>query len=104
MPKDLKLNLPSADDLFSTQKERDEAVREKVQDIPLCDIDNFPEHPFEVRIDDELQKIVDSVKSVGVQTPAIVRVNNDGRFELVSGHRRKIACELAGLDSIKVKH
>ncbi len=100
MAKGLKLNLPSADDLFSTQEERDDAKREKVLDIPLSEIDSFPDHPFQVRIDESMQAMADSVKTFGIQTPAIVRQKEDGRFELVSGHRRKMACELAGLETM----
>jgi len=100
MAKELKLNLPSADDLFSTQEERDDAQREKVLDISLSEIDSFPDHPFQVRMDESMQAMADSVKAFGIQTPAIVRQNEDGRYELVSGHRRKMACELAGLESL----
>jgi ParB family chromosome partitioning protein len=96
----IKLNLPSADSLFSTQEERDDALREKVTDIPLDDIDPFPDHPFQVKADESMQAMADSVRSFGIQTPAIVRQNEDGRYELVSGHRRKMACELAGLDTL----
>jgi len=100
MAKELKLNLPSADDLFSTQEERDDAQREKVLDIPLSEIDSFPDHPFQVRMDESMQAMADSVKAFGIQTPAVVRQKEDGRYELVSGHRRKMACELAGLDAM----
>ena len=98
MPKKLPtLNLPSADDLFTTQAERDDASLEKVQDISLSMIDPFPDHPFLVKMDESMQAMVDSVKTFGVQTPAVVRQIVDGRYELVSGHRRKMACDLAGL-------
>ena len=100
MAKELKLNLPSADDLFSTQEERDDAQREKVLDIPLSEIDSFPDHPFQVRMDESMQAMVDSVKAYGIQTPAVIRQKEDGRYELVSGHRRKMACELAGLKTM----
>ena len=98
----LKMSLPSADDLFSTQDERDNAQRERVQDIPLDQIDPFPEHPFHVREDEAMQTMVESVKAVGVLTPAVARQKEDGRYELVSGHRRKHACEMAGLDAMPV--
>ncbi|MDR1628936.1 MAG: ParB/RepB/Spo0J family partition protein [Oscillospiraceae bacterium] len=98
MAKELKLNLPSADDLFSTQEERDNAKLEKVVDILLSEIDSFPDHPFLVKMDESMQAMADSVKTFGIQTPAIVRQKEDGRYELVSGHRRKMACELAGLE------
>jgi len=100
MAKELKLNLPSVDDLFSTQEERDDAQREKVLDIPLSEIDSFPDHPFRVRMDESMQAMADSVKAFGIQTPAVVRQKEDGRYELVSGHRRKMACELAGLETM----
>ena len=100
MAKELKLNLPSVDDLFSTQEERDDAQREKVMDIPITEIDDFPDHPFQVRMDAEMQTMADSVKAVGIQTPAVVRQKEDSRYELVSGHRRRMACEIAGLDSM----
>lgn len=93
----IKLNLPSVDDLFSTQESRDDAQREKVMDIPLSEIDDFPDHPFQVKMDESMQTMADSVKAFGIQTPAVVRPKEDGRYELVSGHRRKMACELAGL-------
>jgi len=100
MAKELKLNLPSADDLFSTQEERDDAQREKVLDISLSEIDSFPDHPFQVRMDESMQAMADSVKAFGIQTPAVVRQKEGGRYELVSGHRRKMACELAGLETM----
>ena len=98
MPRELKLNLPRADDLFTTQEQRDDDSREKVTDIPISEIDDFPDHPFMVRMDESMQAMADSVKAVGIQTPAVVRQKEDGRYELVSGHRRKMACELAGLE------
>ena len=101
MPKKLPmLNLPPADDLFSTQESRDDVQREKVMEIPLSEIDAFPDHPFLVKMDESMQAMADSVKSVGIQTPATVRRKSDGRYELVSGHRRKMACELAGLETM----
>ena len=100
MAKELKLNLPSADDLFSTQDERDNPNREKVQDICLAEIDGFPDHPFQVKSDESMQIMIESVKNSDVQTPAIVRQKENGRYELISGHRRKMACEFAGLDNM----
>ena len=101
MPKKLPtLNLPAADDLFSTQQERDDAQREKVTNIPLTEIDPFPDHPFQVKMDESMQAMVDSVRAVGIQTPAVVRLKENGRYELVSGHRRKMACELSGLETM----
>jgi ParB family chromosome partitioning protein len=100
MKKGLNLNLPPSDDLFSTQAERDDGNREKVTFICLSEIDDFPDHPFHVKVDESMQAMVESVKAVGIHTPALVRRKEDGRYELVSGHRRKMACELAGLDVI----
>jgi len=100
MAQKLNLNLPSADDLFSTQADRDDAQREKVVDVPLTDIDAFPDHPFQVKMDESMQAMVESVKAVGVQTPAVVRQKANGRYELISGHRRKMASELAGIETL----
>jgi ParB family chromosome partitioning protein len=94
------MNLASADDLFSTQEERDGKNSEKVVDIPLSEIDIFPNHPFLVKMDDSMQALIDSIKSVGIQTPAVVRLKEDGRYELISGHRRKKACEFADIETI----
>ena len=88
--------------LFTSQATRDDAQREKVRAIPLSEIDPFPEHPFHVCDDEAMQTMVESVKAVGVLTPAVARQKEDGRYELVSGHRRKHACELAGLDALPV--
>ena len=87
-------------ELFTTQEQRDEDKREKVLDIPLSEIDPFPDHPFQVRMDEAMQVMADSVKAVGIQTPAVVRTKGDQRYELVSGHRRKMACELAGFETM----
>jgi len=89
-------------DLFTTQAQRDEDKREKVTHIPLSEIDDFPEQPFQVKNDDAMQGMVESVKLVGIQTPAIVRPKEDGRYELVSGHRRKMAAMLAELETLPV--
>ena len=98
--------LPTLDDLFSTQQERDEAKLDKIRDIPSSEIDDFPNHPFQVRDDEDMLQLVESIKEHGVMTPAVLRVKDDGRFEIVAGHRRKRACELAGLDTLRseVKH
>ena len=93
--------LPTLDDLFSTQEQRDDAKLQKIRDIPIADIDDFPDHPFKVRDDEDMMQLVDSVKERGVITPATVRQKDDGRFELVSGHRRKRACELAGFETLR---
>lgn len=93
--------LPTLDDLFSTQEERDEARLEKIRDIPLDLIDDFPDHPFHVRDDEDMVQLVESIKTNGVLTPAVLRQKEDGRYEIVSGHRRKRACELAELTALK---
>lgn len=93
--------LPTLDDLFSTQQEREDAKLEKIRDIPLDLIDDFPDHPFHVRDDEDMVQLVESIKSNGVLTPAVLRQKEDGSYELVSGHRRKRACELAGLTTLR---
>ncbi len=93
--------LPTLDELFSTQEERDDAKLEKIRDIPLELIDDFPDHPFHVRDDEDMVQLVESVKTNGVLTPAVLRQKEDGRYEIVSGHRRKRACELAGLTTLR---
>ncbi len=93
--------LPTLDDLFSSQEERDEAKLVKIRDIPLDLIDDFPDHPFQVREDEDMMQLVESIKERGVITPAMVRQKEDGRYELVSGHRRKKACKLAGFDTLR---
>ncbi len=87
--------LTSVDELFTTQAQRDEAQRETVRDIPLSEIRDFPNHPFQVRMDESMAEMAESVKQHGILVPALVRPKGDG-FEMVSGHRRKMACELAG--------
>ena len=98
---DFVLSTKSLDDLFSTQEERDEAKLQKIRDIPLTEIDDFPNHPFQVREDEDMFQLVESIKERGVITPATVRQKEDGRYELVSGHRRKKACELAGFETLR---
>ena len=93
--------LPTLDDLFSTQELRDDAKLTKLRDIPLELIDDFPDHPFKVRDDEDMMQLVESVKERGVITPATVRQKEDGRYELISGHRRKRACELAGFETLR---
>ena len=93
--------LTRLDDLFSTQEQRDEEKLSKIRDIPLELIDDFPDHPFKVRDDEDMQQLVESIKERGVITPATVRQKEDGRYELISGHRRKRACELAGFDTLR---
>ena len=98
---DFTLSTNTLDDLFSTQEERDDAKLAKIRDILLTEIDNFPNHPFKVRDDEDMLQLVESVKERGVITPATVRQKEDGRYELVSGHRRKRACELAGFETLR---
>ena len=93
--------LTKLDDLFTTQAQRDEERLSKIRDIPLELIDDFPDHPFKVRDDEDMMQLVESVKERGVITPATVRQKEDGRYELVSGHRRKRACELAGFETLR---
>ena len=96
------IKLASLDDLFSTEESRTEADKERIQDIPIAEIDNFPDHPFHVDIDDAMREMAESVKRFGVLSPAVARQKEDGRYELISGHRRKKACELAGIDKMPV--
>jgi len=100
MARELKLNLPPVDDLFTTQEERDDAKLEKVIIIPRSEIDSFPDHPFQVKVDESMLALVESVKLYGVIVPTTVRQKEDGRYEYVAGHRRDKACELAGIDTI----
>ena len=93
--------LTKLDDLFTTQAQRDEEQLSKIRDSPLELIDDFPDHPFKVRDDEDMMQLVESVKERGVITPATVRQKEDGRYELVSGHRRKRACELAGFETLR---
>lgn len=93
--------LPTLDELFTTQELRDDAKLTKLRDIPLELIDDFPDHPFKVRDDEDMMQLVESVKERGVITPATVRQKEDGRYELISGHRRKRACEFAGFETLR---
>lgn len=93
--KEINFNLPSADDLFSTQEERDEAKREMIMEIPIDEICDFPNHPFKIRMDEEMANLVESVKQYGVLSPVIVRPKEDGSYEMIAGHRRRYASELA---------
>lgn len=95
MAKELKINLPPADDLFTTQEERDDAKRERVIDLPLHEIHDFPNHPFKVKMDEDMLEMAESVKKYGVLVPGLVRPRDDGGYEMVAGHRRKMASGLA---------
>lgn len=98
--KEINMKLPSLDDLFSTQEQRDEDNRESVKNIPLDQISDFPNHPFKVRMDESMSELIDSIKEYGVLVPALVRPKEDGTYEMVAGHRRKFASGLAGVDEI----
>ncbi len=96
-----KIELTAYDDLFETDESRAEANLSKIREISIEEIDEFPDHPFKVLMDEDMEQLVDSVRRSGVMTPATVRQKEDGRYELISGHRRKKACELAGLETLK---
>lgn len=96
-----EMKLPSLDELFSSQEERDDAKLKRIYEIPISGIDPFPDHPFHVRDDEDMMNLVESVKANGVITPATVRKKDDGRYELLSGHRRMRACELAGMENLR---
>ena len=96
-----KIELTAYDELFQTDESRAEAKLSKIRDIPIAEIDEFPDHPFKVLLDEDMEQLVESIKRNGVMTPATVRLKEDGRYELISGHRRKKACEIAGLETLK---
>ncbi|TDP53698.1 ParB/RepB/Spo0J family partition protein [Aminicella lysinilytica] len=97
----IDFGIANPDDLFSTQEERDEAKLKKIYEVSLDEIDPFPEHPFKVKDDEDMMNLVESVKANGIITPATLRKKEDGRYEIISGHRRKRACELAGLTTLR---
>ena len=99
--KESTIKLPSLDDLFSSQEEREDAKLKRIHEIPLDQIDPFPDHPYKVRDDEEMLALVESVKENGVITPATVRKKEDGRYELLSGHRRMRACLINGIDTLR---
>ena len=99
--RDTEMKLPSFDELFSTQEERDDAKLKRIYEIPLGEIDPFPDHPYKVRDDDDMINLVESIRTHGVMTPAAVRKKEDGRYELISGHRRMRACELLGIPALR---
>ena len=102
MSRNLELKLPPADSLFTTQEERDDMRREKIMDIPLAELRPFKDHPFQVTDNDELRELAKSIAEHGVVTPAIVRPSADGTYELISGHRRRAACEIASISTMPV--
>lgn len=99
--KSIEMRLPSLDDLFSSQEERDDAKLKRIYEIPLLEIDPFPDHPFKVQDDEDMMNLAESIRVNGVLTPATVRKKEDGRYELISGHRRMRACQIAGLDTLR---
>ena len=98
--REINMNLPSADDLFTTQEERDHKNQEYVKNISLFDITDFPNHPFKVRMDAKMVETIESVREHGVLLPALVREKPTGGYEMISGHRRKMASELAGFENM----
>ena len=95
------IKLPSLDELFSAQEERDDAKLKRIYEIPLSEIDPFPDHPFKVQDDEDMMNLAESIRANGVLTPATVRKKDNGRYELLSGHRRKRACEIIGLETLR---
>ena len=98
--REINMNLPSVDDLFSTQEERDQKNQEYVKDISIYEITDFPNHPFKVKMDDKMLETIESVRDHGVLVPALVREKPTGGYEMISGHRRKMASELAGKETM----
>ena len=96
-----EITLPKLDDLFSSQESREEESLSKIRDIPLEMLDDFPDHPFKVKDDEDMMHLVESVIEHGILVPAILRMKEDGRYELIAGHRRKRACQLAGLETLR---
>ena len=94
-------DLPKLDEYFTTQEQRDDAKLKKIYKIPLEEIDEFPDHPFKVLDDEDMMNLAESVREQGIITPATLRKKEDGRYEILSGHRRKRACELAGLETLR---
>lgn len=99
--KESMLKMHTLDDLFSTEEMRREDALSKIRDIPISEIDEFPEHPFQVRDDEDMMQLAESIRERGVLTPATVRKKEDGRYELLSGHRRKRASEIAGQNTLR---
>ena len=99
----IDLGLTGYDELFMNDAERKENKLPRIYDIPLSEIDDFPDHPFKVKLDEDMDQLVQSTKERGIITPVTLRPKEDGRYEIVSGHRRKKACELAGFDTVKAE-
>ena len=101
--KKIDLGLTGYDELFMTDAERKENKLPRIYDIPLTEIDDLPDHPFKVKMDEDMDQLVASIKERGLITPITLRPKEDGRYEIVSGHRRRKACELAGLETVKAE-
>ena len=99
----IDLGLTGYDELFMNDSERQENRLPRIYDIPISEIDDFPDHPLKVKVDEDMDQLVQSIKERGIITPVTLRPKEDGRYEIVSGHRRKKACELAGLDTVKAE-
>lgn len=99
----IDLGLTGYDELFMNEAERKENKLPRIYDIPISEIDDFPDHPFKVKIDEDMDQLVQSIKERGIITPVTLRPKEDGRYEIVSGHRRKKACELAGFETVKAE-
>ena len=99
--KNIEMRLPSLDELFSSQEERDDAKLKRIYEIPLEEIDPFPDHPFKVQDDEDMMNLAESIRTNGILTPATVRKKEDGRYELLSGHRRLRACQIAGIPTLR---
>ena len=94
--------LPTLDDLFSTQAERDDAKLERVEDIPLYELHLFKDHPFKIQNNEEMKRLIESIKKFGTITPALARPLPEGGYELISGHRRLVACQVLGIETMPV--
>lgn len=103
MPKEPRqeIKLPSLDELFSSQEEREDAKLKRIYEIPPEEIDPFPDHPYKVKDDEDMMNLIESVRANGIITPAVIRKKEDGRYEMLSGHRRLRACELAGIPTLR---
>ena len=99
----IDLGLTGYDELFMNDAERKENKLPRIYDIPLSEIDDFPDHPFKVKLDEDMDQLIQSIKERGIITPVTLRPKEDGRYEIVSGHRRRKACELAGFDTVKAE-
>ena len=99
--KQIDLGLTGFDELFMTEQERHANQLPRIYDIPIAEIDDFPGHPYKIREDEDMEALIESIREHGVLTPATVRQKEDGRYELISGHRRKRACELAGIETLR---